>query len=276
MRGFTSTIVEFQQFSEMFCENFHQVGTRRAVEDLHSDGHTSEVPRRNFNLFVHSEGNYRPIPPPPEVCFFNCVVPPTCSGGETLLADGVRFLQRLPPELKQRFSQQGIIYQALWDRERWQTEFQVDSLEHLDELLQRHPHCTYKLQEELLEIRCHMPAIQQTLGGLDAFANGLLAHLPAISHPRWHNRHAYSKSTNQVFFGDGELISTAIIDALIDIQDEIVLAHAWQPDDLVLLDNTRFMHGRRMTTGDCERQIRSRFGWLKAELKKAGGANPPA
>ncbi|HKX54911.1 MAG TPA: TauD/TfdA family dioxygenase, partial [Xanthomonadales bacterium] len=165
----------------------------------------------------------------------------------------------------------GVIYQALWDQERWQTEFQVDSLQQLNDQLAQHPQCSYRLQDDAMCVRCQMPAIQQTLGSLDAFANGLLAHLPAISHPRWQSQNTYSKPTNQVFFGDGEPISTAEINALIDIQDEIALAHAWQPDDLLILDNTRYMHGRRMTTGDCERQIRSRFGWLKAEFKNQAG-----
>jgi alpha-ketoglutarate-dependent taurine dioxygenase len=271
LRGFSSTLVEFQLFTESLCEHFHQVGTRRAVEDPRSDGHTSEVPSRNFNLFVHSEGAYRPFPPPPELCFFNCVVPPSCAGGETLLVDGVRFLEKLPAEARLRFAEQGVIYQALWDSQRWQTEFQVDSLEQLNDQLALHPQCSYHLQEDAMCVRCQMPAIQQTLGGLDAFANGLLAHLPAISHPRWQSQNTYSRPTNQVFFGDGEPISTAVINALIDIQDEIALAHAWQPDDLLILDNTRFMHGRRTTIGDCERQIRSRFGWLKADFKNQAG-----
>jgi alpha-ketoglutarate-dependent taurine dioxygenase len=267
LRGFTSTLVEFQLFTESLCKHFHQVGTRQAVADPHSDGHTSEVPSRNFNLFVHSEGAYRPFPPPPELCFFNCVVPPACAGGETLLVDGVRFLEKLPAELRLRFAMQGVIYQAVWDRQRWQTEFQVDNLAELNQLFVLHPQCSYEPQEEAMCIRCQMPAIQQTLGGLEAFANGLLAHLPDISHPRWQGQNAYSKPTNQVFFGDGEIIGAGIINALIDIQDEITLAHSWQSDDLLILDNARFMHGRRMTIGDCKRQIRSRFGWLKAQFK---------
>jgi alpha-ketoglutarate-dependent taurine dioxygenase len=268
LRGFASDLTEFQQFTELLCENFHQVGTRRAVEDQRSDGHTSEVPRRNFNLFAHSEGSYRPFPPPPELCFFNCVIPPAGGGGETLLVDGVHFLQKLPADLRQRFQQQGIIYQAVWDTHRWQTEFQLESLEQLDELLGVHPQCSYQMQGEEMAVRCQVAAMQQSLGGLETFAHGLLAHLPTISHPRWQQRHAYSKASNRVYFGDGEEISTEIINGLIDIQDEIALAHPWQANDLLILDNKRFMHGRCMTEGDCQRQIRSRFGQLKPELKK--------
>ncbi len=267
LRGFGSSLTDFQQFTASLCTDFHQVGTRRAVEDPHSDGHTSEVPRSNFNLFAHGEGTYRPFPPPPEVCFFNCVVPPGASGGETFLVDGVPFLGRLPAALRQRFEQEGIIYQALWDTRRWQTEFQLGSLEALDHMLRDHPQSSYHMVGEEMAVRCRVPAIQTSLGGLPAFANGLLAHLPAISHPRWRERNVYSKASNRVFFGNGEPIADETINALIDIQDEIAVDHAWQADDLLILDNRRVMHGRRMTAGDCERQIRSRFGQLHSRFK---------
>jgi len=226
------------------------------------------VPRRNFNLFVHSEGHYRPVPPPPDPCFFNCVKPPACRGGETIFVDGVRFLGMLPDSLRQRFERQGVIYQAVWETARWQTEFRVNSLEELDRLVAQNPQCIYALQGEAIQVRCRMPAIQATLGGRQSFANGLLAHLPAINHPRWHNRNAYSKPGNRVFFGDGEEIGEDVINPLIDIQDELAEAHAWKASDLLILDNARFMHGRNMTEGDCERQIRSRFGRLRKEFRQ--------
>lgn len=267
LRGFASTLEEFQQFSALLVEQFHRVGTRRAVDDEASDGHTSEVPVRNFNLFVHSEGHYRPVPPPPDLCFFNCVIPPAGGGGETLLADGVRFLELLPGPLRRRFEEQGVIYEALWDTPRWQTEFRVESLAELDELMARNPQCSYQPQGEEIRVRCRMAAIQTTLGGLRAFANGLLAHLPAITHPRWKNRNAYARPSNRVYFGDGEEISGDVLNPLIDIQDELVVAHAWRQNDLLVLDNSRYMHGRRMTESDCERKIRSRFGQLRKEFR---------
>lgn len=267
LRDFSPSLAGFQQFTNNFCSSFHQVGTRTTVDDQASDGYTSEVPRLNFNLFVHSEGTYRPHPPPPELCFFNCVLPPAAGGGETLLADGARFLRMLPGDLRQRFEQQGIIYQAMWDTPRWQTEFQVKQPEQLDELLGNHPDCSYRLRDGEMAVRCRVPAVQTSLGGLPAFANGLLAHLPAITHPRWRNTITYSKSSNRVFFGDGEEIGTSVINALIDIQDKIALPYRWQAGDLLILDNKRFMHGRLMSETDCDRQIRSRFGQLLPELR---------
>ena len=112
------------------------------------------------------------------------------------------------------------------------------------------------------------------MGGAPAFSNGLLAHLPHVSHPRWQGLNAYSKSTNRVFFGDGEEIPEAVIHRLIDIQDEIALNHAWMDNDLLVLDNTRVMHGRRKADGEGERIIRSRFGWIRRGLPATGKLDP--
>lgn len=275
LRGFGASLAGFQQFTQEFCDRFHHVGTRRAVHDPGADGYTSEVSHLNFNLFVHAEGTYRPCPPPPDLGFFHCVRPPA-RGGETLLADGVRFLRMLPEDLRRRFQQHGIIYQAVWDTPRWQTEFQVQRLAEVDALLRDHPGSGYRMAGDDMVVRCRTPAIRNSLGGEPAFANGLLAHLPAITHPRWRSEFTYSKATNRVFFGDGDEIGTVTINALIDIQDEIALAHGWRADDLLILDNRRFMHGRLMSDGDCERRIRSRFGQLGRELQADRCSDPSA
>jgi len=265
LRGFDVSHASFENFTARLCDRFHDVGTRQAIDTPNSDGYTSEVPKSNFSLFAHSEGAYRPWPPPPDVCFFNCVRSPGDASGQTMLVDGAGFLERLPEELQERFDRQGVIYQARWDEARWRTEFGVNSLEELDALVLAHPQCEYQIEGECIEVRCQVPAIQVSMGGARAFANGLLAHLPHVSHPRWQGLNAYSKGTNRVFFGDGEEIPEDVIHRLIDIQDEIALNHAWRGNDLLVLDNTRVMHGRRETEGGGERIIRSRFGRLLAQ-----------
>ncbi len=275
LRGFDINLANFEAITVRFCDRFHNIGTRRSLETSGSDGYTSEVSRKNFNLFSHSEGAYRPWPPPPELCFFNCVQPPGSTGGETMLVDGVDFLEKLPGGLRERFDQQGIIYEARWDKERWHTEFAVNCPEELHALLIDHPQCEYQFDGDAIQVRCHVAAIQTSLGGVPAFANGLLAHLPQISHPRWRGVSVYSKCTNRVFFGDGEEIQEAVIHGLIDIQDEIALNHGWMIDDLLIFDNTRFMHGRRKITNIGERKIGTHFGFVRFALPDPEeGANP--
>jgi len=265
LRDFEINLAGFEAFTGRFCEAFHDVGTRQSLLASDGDGYTSEVHRKNFNLFVHSEGAYRPWPPPPDLCFFNCVQSWGYSGGETTLVDGVEFLEKLPVDLRNRFDQHGITYEASWDKERWRTEFSVYSKDELHSLLNDRPEYEYQFDGDLIQIRCHAAAISTSLGGIPAFANGLLAHLPGISHPHWQGRITYSNDTNRIFFGDGEVVPDLVINRLIDIQDEITINHSWTRNDLLVVDNKRFMHGRRMTDGDCERVIRSRFGLLSQE-----------
>lgn len=265
LRGFDIDLAGFETFTGRFCEAFHDVGTRQSLLTSDGDGYTSEVHKKNFNLFVHSEGTYRPWPPPPDLCFFNCVQSWGNSGGETTLVDGVQFLEKLPVDLRNRLAQQGIIYEASWDKERWRTEFSVNNKDELHSLLHDRPEYEYQLDGDLIQIRCHTTAISTSLGGRPTFANGLLAHLPEISHPRWQGLNVYSNATNRLYFGDGEAIQDTVIHKLIDIQDELIINHNWVTNDLLVVDNSRFMHGRRMTDGDCERVIRSRFGLLSQE-----------
>ena len=265
LRGFDINLAEFEVFTGRFCGAFHDVGTRQSLLASDGDGYTSEVHQKNFNLFVHSEGAYRPWPAPPDLCFFNCVQPWGNAGGETSLVDGVAFLEKLPVDLRDRFDQQGIIYEALWDEERWRTEFSVSSKDELHALLDDRPEYKFQFDGGFIQIRCHAMAISTSLGGMPAFANGLLAHLPEISHPLWQGQNAYSKDTNRIFFGDGEAIPDSVVHRLIDLQDELTINHSWLRNDLLVVDNRRFMHGRRMTEGDCERVIRSRFGLLLQE-----------
>lgn len=267
LRGYSVELEDLEVFSARFCERFHAVGARKPIKENTSDQYSSEVPRVNFSLFAHSEGAYRPFPPPPDLCFFNCVEAPEGNGGETMLIDGVEFAKRLPPDLFERFEQQGIIYQAYWDESRWQSEFDVSGIEELERFLADHPQIQARFDNEAIEFRCHAPAMQKSLRGEVAFANGLLAHLPKISHPRWNGLNAYSKATNRVFFGDGEEISEETINLLIDIQDDIAADHQWLENDLLVIDNKKIMHGRRMSENDGNRVIRSRFGNLHPHLR---------
>jgi hypothetical protein len=44
--------------------------------------------------------------------------------------------------------------------------------------------------------------------------------------------------------------------------ERLTVAVSWQQGDVLMLDNTRFMHGRRAITDTAERQIATFFGYL--------------
>jgi len=265
LRGFDFDMDEFEVFTARFCDRFHEVGSRVRLR-REGDGYSSEVFRDNFTLLAHSEGCYRPWPPPPELCFFCCLTPPSAPGGETTLVDGVRFAEHLPGDLRSRFLSSGVSYESHWEAERWRAEFQVADVRELDHLLRGLAGVRYTIEGDQLHLLYRTEALKPARSGELAFANGLLAHLPRIAHPGYSGAYVYAKASNHVYFGDGEELSDAVVKELIDVHDRLVHLHRWETRDLLLVDNTRFMHGRRMTAAPCERVLVSRFGRLRPDL----------
>jgi alpha-ketoglutarate-dependent taurine dioxygenase len=263
LRGFDFGMDEFEDFTARFCDRFHEVGSRARLR-REGDGYSSEVFRENFTLLAHSEGCYRPWPPPPELCFFFCLTPPAAPGGETSLVDGVQFAEHLPGHLRSRFLSVGVSYESHWEAERWRAEFQVADVHELDQLLRGLAGVRYTIEDDRLQFLYSTEALKPARSGDLAFANGLLAHLPRIAHPNYSSAKVYAKGSNHVYFGDGEELSDAVVNELIDVHDRLEHRHRWEARDLLLVDNTRFMHGRRMTAAPCERVLASRFGRIRA------------
>ncbi len=256
------TLERFEDFSRSLCDEFHEVGARAKLRRADGDGYTTEVFRTNFILLSHSEGTYRPYPPPPDLCFFLCRTPPSVEGGETLVVDGVELFEALPTALAQRLEQEGVIYSGLWARERWQAEFGVETQGEVEELLRGKGDFIFSWvgAEADLAWRYHAQAIDLDSSGRLRSANAILAHLPAIDHPRYQGLPVYVNARNSVCYGNGEPLGPQDINVLVDAHDAVAHPHRWQENDILVLDNRRFMHGRLMTLTPCERVLVSRFG----------------
>jgi alpha-ketoglutarate-dependent taurine dioxygenase len=260
-----ATLEAFEDFTRRLCGAFHEVGTRAKLRRADGDGYTTEVHRNNFILLSHSEGLYRPYPPPPDLCFFLCRTPPSAQGGETIVVDGAELLQALPSALAEQFEQQGVIYSGVWSRERWQAEFGVESQLEVEELLRGVADFSFSWvgREPELEWSYRAAAIKSDTRGRRGFINAVLAHLPAIDHPRYRGLPVYVNARNGVCYGNGEPLGSRDINLLIDAHDAVAHRHRWQENDLLVLDNRCFMHGRLMTSMPCERVVITRFGRVR-------------
>jgi alpha-ketoglutarate-dependent taurine dioxygenase len=263
LRGFNFDLENFEAFTRIFCDGFHIPATRAARRPPKGDSYSTEVFQNNYSLLGHTEGTYKPYPAPPEICFFMCVTPPVEPGGETTVVDGVEFLNRLPASLRRRFEDSGLTYEMYWEKERWQNEFEVENIRELEALLASLSNVRYAVHGDALHLFYTRQAIQQSRQGDRVFATALLAHLPHIAHPLYYDKKAYCKPSNRVFFGDGEELTDETVNELIDIHDSLAYPHRWAAQDVLVLDNTRYLHGRTMTARDCARVLVSRFGWFK-------------
>ena len=62
---------------------------------------------------------------------------------------------------------------------------------------------------------------------------------------------------------DGSLVPEAWLQDIKATSDRLSVAIGWQPGDLLMLDNTRFMHGRTAILDPGERVIQTYFGYLR-------------
>lgn len=214
-------------------------------------------------VIPHAEGTYRPHDTsPPDTAFFLCQTAPVLPGGETTILDGAAYYQGLPTALRERMAP-GMIYEMAWPAERWQNEFGVADEGALNTLLNSRGDVHYSIEAGELHLRYTVAPFTRCRAGILVFATGMLAHLPAITHPAYRDRNTFSKPTNRLYYADGSPFDEASIHQLLDVHDRLVYAHRWADDELLLLDNSRFMHGRTLVEGDCPRAIISRFGWLR-------------
>lgn len=268
LRGFAFDTPELENLSNAFCSNFHVSATRHQRRQIQGDSYSTEVFGNNYTLLGHTEGSYRPSLTPPEICFFMCKTPPSEKGGETTLVDGAEYFKYLPEDLRLRLEEYGITYEMQWEKERWQNEFMVQDINELEEFLNNTSGVKYSLSGDNLHLFYTTKAITKSRAGIPVFATAMLAHLPEITHPYYINSNTYTKSTNRLHFGDGETIPASIINQLIDIHDSLLYKHVWQRNDVLVIDNTRYLHGRTMTERDCERVLISRFGRVSQPQQK--------
>jgi len=61
---------------------------------------------------------------------------------------------------------------------------------------------------------------------------------------------------------DGNAVPDSWLEAIRDTGETLKAEVAWRPGDVLMLDNTRFMHGRTAITDPGERLIATFFGYL--------------
>ncbi len=260
-RGRLLQLDEFENFTMSLFKKFHRPASRTDSRTRDGDGFSTLV-EGYTRLLGHSEGYYRPCIAPPDICMFMCVEAPIFEGGETFLVDGAKMLRALPGSLADRLECEGIVYECLWEKERWTSEFGVTDVKSLRRLLDASESCEYQiLDQETLHLFYRTSAIHPSRSGNKVFVNGLLAHLPEVKHERYSGISIYAKQTNKIHWGDGGLMEDEYINTMIDAHDGVLERHRWVSGDILLFDNSRFLHGRESLHIPCKRSLLTRFGY---------------
>jgi alpha-ketoglutarate-dependent taurine dioxygenase len=209
-----------------------------------------------FEISMHNELSY--THKWPEKLFFFCQSPPD-EGGETPIADGRRLLAQLPADVVQRFSVNGVRYLRTMHSGQgpglsWQTVFETRDRDVVEEYCREGGIEFSWLPNGWLRTRQVRPA--------------------AICHPKtgervWFNQADQWHPSNlgpdldraittvtddaelplNAEYGDGTPIDISDLRTVRAAARDAAVAFSWMAGDILVIDNTMTLHGRRPFTG---------------------------
>lgn len=248
LRGFDVDLKGFRDLTKSLSSGsvFNESGGRLVI-DREQNIQTVNLGHEPFPL--HPELSREPWKP--DICFFWCMKAPS-KGGETTVCDGVEIVRRLPPAVKNAFSKRRLRYQQ--PATAAECAFWLGSPKPDAATIANPPaHCPYsfelvngQIHRFFLRPVFHKPMFSDEL----AFGNFLFFG-------RYFNRQSYFPT-----FENREIVPDDLVAAVKAVSDQAESAVAWQPGDIVILDNTRFMHGRRAVLDLNERYIATYFGYV--------------
>lgn len=261
-RGFDFDLPAFRAFTETFCSSsvFNESPDRLLLDD---ENYIQSVNGGADPFPLHPELSREPWKP--DACFFCCLNPPRVAG-ETTICDGVAIVDALPAEVRDGFASRRLIYvQPAWPE---LLDYWLGTATPAAAQLARPPaSCPYRffavngrIVRAFTRPALHRPMFTDRL----AFGNFLLFSRYYLGRPGF------------PAFDDGERVPDAWMEAVKAASDRLTAPIPWQKGDLVMLDNTRVMHGRNAIVDADRRLIASYFGYLKdAPINPEDPLDPP-
>jgi len=247
-RRFGASVQEFGAFARAFCPT-HVANQSAGRIPIDAEHNIRSVDPGVGAFALHSELSREPWAP--DVAFFACLSAPA-RGGATTICDGIELARAMPAEVRTGLAGRRLLHlKPTWPE---LLEFWLGTADPSDELLANPPSwCPYKFRRMEGEVIRYFsrPALHRPMFADEpAFANFLLfARFTR-------NRRDYP------LLDDGQPVPEPWLQAIKAAADRLTAEVVWQPGDVLMLDNTRFMHGRTAILDASERLIASFFGYL--------------
>ena len=250
LRGFGADLEAFRRFARAHCPTavINETPGRAVLDAAHSvqgvDGGT--------NAFaLHPELAREPWKP--DAALFGCLSPPG-AGGETTLCDGIALAAALPDAVRQGLEGRRLVYvMGVWPE---LLRFWLGTDTPDDALLANPPRAVpyrfWRLPDGRIAREFSRPALHRPMfADGPAFGNFLLF-------ARFNNGRG-----NFPLLDDLTPVPEDWLQAIRATGEALTAEVRWQTGDVLMLDNTRFLHGRRAIVDAAERTIATFFGYLR-------------
>lgn len=204
------------------------------------------IPQHNENSYSRNWPN--------RIGFF-CVLPAE-TGGETPIGDSRVVYNMLPKSIRDRFDQKGVIYVRNYSNLdlSWQVVFQTEDRSKVEGYCEANQLSYEWLENGGLRTTQVNPAtaVHPRTGERVWFNQAHLFHVSSLGKDVAETLLASLGEENlprNSYYGDGSPIESEVIELIRSIYEQTKIKFTWQTNDLLLLDNMLFTHGREAYTG---------------------------
>jgi alpha-ketoglutarate-dependent taurine dioxygenase len=254
-RGLDTT-ADFENFARTVSPRLIEYGERSSPRTRISDGiYTSTDHPAAQPIVLHNEQSYT-LNWPMKIWFY-CAQPAE-RGGRTPLADSRKILNRLPPDIVDRFEQKQIMYMRNYNPGvglSWREAFQTDDRGEVERYCTQERIDVEWRDNDRVRTRQVRPAVRlhPETGERVWFNHAMFFNLSSLE-PSARETMLAVVDENEVpfntFYGDGAAIEPKVMDEIRDAYDNETVKFDWERGTLLLVDNMLVAHGREPFTGD--------------------------
>jgi len=234
-RRFDVDVETFKKFTNLLSTNFiNYAGGAFSRKVINGDETLLSVNDFKSEIKLHGEMYYQKNIP--LMLWFFCANPPL-EDGETTVCDGRQFFNEMSSLTKELFSQNNLKFTVRMSKEGWQKKYQIDKLKQLEEICRNNNTRLKIFDDQSIILEYISPAIiPSKCGKYQVFINSLLP--------------TKQLSPNILKFEDDSDIPEEVVSELNKIAEKITTEISWQKGDILMIDNTRILHGRRAFSDD--------------------------
>lgn len=250
LRGFGANVASFGSFARQFCAT-SVVNESPGREPLDPAGGVWTVNGGSEAFALHPELSRQPWKP--DAAFFACLSEGG-SDGATTICDGIELVRALPDEVRRLLAARRLLYAA--PASPGVLAYWLGHAEPSDAVLTAPPSgCPYKF-------------VRDYGGRVVRFFTRPALHKPMFSDdPAFGNFLLFARYNNGrrdfPLLDDLTPVPDTWVEAAKAAGDATMVPIHWQRGDLLMLDNTRFMHGRTAINTPEQRRIATWFGYLR-------------
>jgi len=245
-KGFHADVDRFDAFSGRFSDDYMDnkgSGSYRETVDQGHDGtiqNTAYVygvdQQRTFGLPLHADRSY--VKSQPVILWFMCARHATGGGGETLACDGVKVCEGLSEPTRNLLTSQRLMYVRHYTEEEWKLLYHTDDLADVERYCAENDMRLSVNSDRSIKTEYLKPAIVETRwGGHKSFCNSMLIVL-------WQEE-GLKRTSSVVRLEDGSKIPAEVVREIEAVSEACTVELPWWDGDLIMIDNTRVLHGRR-------------------------------